>query len=87
MVGLGETDDEVLGVLRDLRDVSCDILTAGQYLAPSDAHVAVERFVTPQQFEVWEAAARDMGFKSAACAPFVRNSYHAKEVFQDGVAS
>lgn len=84
MVGLGETDDEVLQVMKDLREVGCDILTIGQYLAPSDAHLPVERFVTPQQFEIWEAAAKDMGFKSAACAPFVRSSYHAKEVFQDG---
>ena len=87
MVGLGETDDEVLGVMKNLRNVNCDILTIGQYLAPSDAHVAVERFVTPQQFAIWETAARDMGFKSAACAPFVRSSYHAKEVFQDGTST
>lgn len=84
MVGLGETDDEVLRVMEDLRAVSCDILTIGQYLAPSDAHAGVERFVTPQQFDVWADAARDMGFKAAACAPFVRSSYHAKDVFQDG---
>ncbi len=83
MVGLGETDDEVVQVMKDLRDVGCDILTVGQYLAPSDAHVPVERFVTPEQFAIWEDAARDMGFKSAACGPFVRSSYHAKEVFQN----
>ncbi len=86
MVGLGETDDEVVGVIKDLREVGCDILTIGQYLAPSDAHLPVERFVTPQQFEIWEKLAKQMGFKAAACAPFVRSSYHAKEVFQDGMA-
>jgi len=87
MVGLGETDDEVAQVMKDLREVDCDILTIGQYLAPSDAHVAVERFVTPQQFDTWEKLAKKMGFKSAACAPFVRSSYHAKDVFQDGASA
>jgi lipoic acid synthetase len=84
MVGVGECDEEVEAVLADLRDAACDILTVGQYLAPSDAHLPVARFVPPQQFEAWEAMAREMGFAAAACGPFVRSSYHAKEVFETG---
>ena len=83
MVGLGETDEEVQRVMRDLRDVGCDILTIGQYLAPSDAHVPVARFVTPEQFATWEAEAKAMGFVAAACGPFVRSSYKAESLFQD----
>ncbi|MBS3821313.1 MAG: lipoyl synthase [Planctomycetes bacterium] len=84
MVGVGERDEEVEAVLADLREVACDMLTIGQYLAPSDAHVPVARFVTPEQFDAWEAMAREKGFAAAACGPFVRSSYHAKEVFETG---
>lgn len=83
MVGLGENDAEVQAVLADLRKVDCDILTIGQYLAPSDAHVPVERFVRPEQFDAWQAMARNMGFKAAASGPFVRSSYHARDVFEN----
>ncbi len=81
MVGIGETDDEVLQVMEDLLAAGCDILTIGQYLAPSDAHVPVDRFVEPEIFENWQAQAKAMGFKAAACGPFVRSSYHAGELF------
>ncbi len=84
MVGIGERDEEVQAVLADLRSAECDILTVGQYLAPSDAHVPVERFVPPAQFDAWENHARKIGFKAAACGPFVRSSYHAREVFEEG---
>ncbi len=82
MVGVGETDDEVLATMRDLRTHECGILTIGQYLAPSDGHVTVERFVEPAVFDGWETAAREMGFRAAACGPFVRSSYHADEAFE-----
>lgn len=77
MLGLGETDDEVLEVLRDLRSQGATMLTVGQYLQPSGHHLAVERFVEPAQFEALGRAAEVMGFVNAACGPMVRSSYHA----------
>ena len=81
MVGLGETTDEVRTVLRDLRAVACDIVTIGQYLAPSSAHLPVARFVEPAEFEALEAEARALGFAAVAAGPFVRSSYQAESVF------
>jgi lipoic acid synthetase len=81
MAGVGETNDDVLGALANLRDHDVDIVTIGQYLAPSDAHLPVARFVEPEQFAAWEQAARGMGFQAVAAGPFVRSSYHAKELF------
>ncbi len=77
MVGLGETDEEILDVMRDLRAHDVDMLTIGQYLQPSGAHLPVLRYVTPEQFRTFELAAQKMGFKQAACGPMVRSSYHA----------
>ncbi len=79
MVGLGETDAEVLDVMRDLRAHQVDMLTIGQYLQPSSHHISLTRYVTPEQFAVFEAAAAEMGFKHAACGPMVRSSYHADQ--------
>ncbi len=84
MLGLGETDEEVRAALGDLRTAGVDILTLGQYLAPSDAHHPVARFVPPEEFAAWEAQARAMGFPSVLAGPFVRSSYHAETAF-DGV--
>ena len=83
MVGLGEQPAEVSAALRDLRDVGCDILTIGQYLAPSAAHHPVARFVEPAEFAAWEAEARSLGFAAVAAGPFVRSSYQAEEVFRE----
>ena len=77
MVGLGETDEEILEVMRDLRAHAVDMLTIGQYLQPSSAHLPLLRYVTPEQFQVFEQAALAMGFRQAACGPMVRSSYHA----------
>ncbi len=82
MVGLGETKDELIAVFRDLRAVGCDILTVGQYLRPSAENLPVARFVPPEEFEEYRAAARDLGFRAVASGPFVRSSYHAAEVFE-----
>jgi len=82
MVGLGERDDEVDRVMRDLRQVGCDILTIGQYLAPSPEHEPVARFVEPARFDAWRQKAEAMGFSAAAAGPFVRSSYRAEEVLQ-----
>ena len=77
MVGLGETDDEILQVMRDLRAHQVDMLTVGQYLAPSNHHLPVARYVTPGGFAELERQAQDMGFSHAAVGPMVRSSYHA----------
>jgi lipoic acid synthetase len=77
MVGLGETDEEILEVMRDLRAHDVEMLTVGQYLQPSQHHLPVKRFVTPEEFKILEAAAQEMGFANAACGPMVRSSYHA----------
>jgi lipoic acid synthetase len=79
MLGLGETDEEVLQVMRDLRAHDVEMLTLGQYLQPSDGHLPVLRYVTPEAFKEFEVAAKEMGFSHAACAPMVRSSYFADE--------
>ena len=77
MVGLGETDDEVLQVMQDMRDHHIDMLTVGQYLAPSRSHLTVKRYVHPDTFKMYEARAYEMGFSHAAVGAMVRSSYHA----------
>lgn len=79
MVGLGETSAELLTVFRDLRDSAVDILTVGQYLQPTPAHLPVARYWTPEEFEELKTAAIGMGFKHVECGPLVRSSYHAEE--------
>ncbi len=79
MLGLGETDEEVLQAMRDLRAHDVEMLTLGQYLQPSDGHLPVLRYVHPDTFRMFEQAAREMGFTHAACGPMVRSSYHADE--------
>jgi lipoic acid synthetase len=79
MLGLGETDEEVLQVMRDLRAHDVEMLTLGQYLQPSDGHLPVLRYVSPEDFKQFEIAAKAMGFSHAACAPMVRSSYFADE--------
>ncbi len=77
MLGLGETDEEVLEVMRDLRAHDVEMLTLGQYLQPSDGHLPVLRYVEPAVFKMFEEKAKEMGFSHAACAPMVRSSYFA----------
>jgi lipoic acid synthetase len=79
MVGLGETHEEVLRVFRDLRNADCDILTVGQYLAPSQSHHAVVEYVKPEEFSLYEKEAYSMDFRFVASGPLVRSSYHAEE--------
>lgn len=79
MLGLGETDEEILEVMRDLRAHHVDMLTLGQYLQPSAHHLPVLRFVTPERFKWFEEQALAMGFTQAACGPMVRSSYHADQ--------
>ncbi|HVE54123.1 MAG TPA: lipoyl synthase, partial [Ramlibacter sp.] len=79
MVGLGETDEEILGVMRDMRAHGIDMLTIGQYLAPSTSHLPVRRYVHPDTFRMFEAQAYEMGFTHAAVGAMVRSSYHADQ--------
>jgi lipoic acid synthetase len=79
MVGLGETDDEILQVMRDLRAHDVDMLTIGQYLAPTNHHLPVRRYVHPDTFAMFERTASALGFSHAACGPLVRSSYHADQ--------
>ena len=82
MLGLGETDDEVLEVMRDLRAHDVNMLTIGQYLQPSDGHLPVLRYAPLESFTMFEQAAKEMGFSHAACGPMVRSSYFADEQAQ-----
>jgi lipoic acid synthetase len=79
MVGLGETDEEILQVMRDMRAHHVEMLTIGQYLAPSTSHLPVRRYVHPDVFKMFEAEAYKMGFKHAAVGAMVRSSYHADQ--------
>jgi lipoic acid synthetase len=87
MVGLGETDEEILAVMRDLRAHGVDMLTIGQYLQPSPHHLPVERYVHPDAFSIFEQEAAKLGFKHAAVGALVRSSYHAdRQAEEAGIA-
>lgn len=79
MVGLGETFDEVVELMKDLHAVSCNIMTIGQYLQPHARRLPVERFVTPEQFDRWRSIGMEMGFHHVESSPLTRSSYHARE--------
>ena len=81
MLGLGETREEVIEVMSDLREAGCDLLTIGQYLQPSPKHHPVVRFVSPEEFSEYEQIGKDMGFADVASAPLVRSSFKAAELY------
>lgn len=81
MVGLGETREQLVQLMRDLRSVHCEILTIGQYLQPSSHHLPVERYVPPEEFAELAQVAQDLGFAAVASAPFVRSSYQAESLY------
>ena len=85
MLGLGETRDEVLETMRDLRDAAVDIVTLGQYLRPSDWHLSVQEYVPPETFDQLRQAGEGMGFAYVAAGPLVRSSYRAGEFFLEKV--
>lgn len=85
MLGLGETDEEVFQTLHDLRAIDCDVVTFGQYLQPTERHLKVEEFVTPEKFRYLQDKAESMGFLYVASGPLVRSSYRAGEFFMKGV--
>ncbi|MGL5924847.1 lipoyl synthase [Chroococcidiopsis sp.] len=80
MVGLGETDAEIRQVMQDLRAVNCDILTLGQYLQPSQKHLKIDSFVSPEQFDAWREYGESLGFLQVVSSPLTRSSYHAEQV-------
>lgn len=79
MLGVGETDDEIIETMNDLRKVDCDIMTLGQYLQPSKLHLNVERYVSPEKFDEFKKIGLEKGFKFFESAPLVRSSYHAEK--------
>jgi lipoyl synthase len=83
ILGMGETEDEVVEAMRDLRDVGCQILTIGQYLQPTHKHLALQRFVEPSEFARYTAVGRDLGFDHVESGPLTRSSYHAGRQAQD----
>ena len=87
MLGLGETREELMDTLADLLDVGCDLLTLGQYLQPSPEHLPVVRYIPPEEFDELGAAARQMGFQQVASGPFVRSSYHARDMAEGHTAA
>jgi len=80
MVGLGETDAEIRQAMQDLRSADCDILTIGQYLQPSQKHLQVNDFITPEQFAAWQVFGEEIGFLQVVSSPLTRSSYHAEQV-------
>lgn len=87
MLGLGETVSGVTAVLQDLRAAGCDMLTLGQYLRPSAAHIAMTRYITPQEFDGYRCLALAAGFKAVVASPLVRSSYHAREAYREAVSN
>lgn len=85
MLGLGETDEEIMQALRDLREVGCDVVTFGQYLQPTKRHLKVIEYVTPEKFQYWQKTSEEMGFLYVASGPLVRSSYRAGEFFMKGL--
>ena len=82
MLGLGETEEEVIGLLQELREVECDFLTVGQYLQPRPDRLPVVRYIPPEEFEKYKEIGLEMGFRSVASGPFVRSSFHASQMFE-----
>jgi len=79
MLGLGETEEEVIQTMRDLREANVDIVTIGQYLQPSKKHLPVKEFITPEQFKKYEDLGKEMGFRHVESGALVRSSYHAEK--------
>ena len=81
MLGLGETEDEVIELMEDLRDAGCQLLTIGQYLQPTKKHLPVQEYIHPDQFAKYKALGLDLGFKFVESGPLVRSSYMAETTF------
>jgi lipoic acid synthetase len=79
MVGIGETKDEVISIMHDLREQGCDVMTIGQYLQPTKEHLPVDRYVTPEEFAFYKTEGMKLGFLAVESSPLVRSSYHAEK--------
>jgi len=86
MLGLGETEEEVIDLLQELREVKCDLLTVGQYLQPRPDRLPVVRYIPPEEFEKYKKIGLEMGFRSVASGPFVRSSFHASQMFENSTS-
>ncbi len=86
MAGLGETFDEVVELMKDLRAANCDIMTIGQYLQPHKRRLPVERYVTPEEFDRWREVGMELGFKHVESSPLTRSSYHARQQTESGAS-
>ena len=86
MLGLGESSEGIEKTLKDLLNSRCSLLTLGQYLQPTKEHLSVERYIPPEEFDYWKETALEMDFSAVASGPFVRSSYHAKELYQEVAA-
>ena len=86
MLGLGETGEEIIDLLQDLREAGCDFLTIGQYLQPCSDRLHVERYVPPEEFDEYRRIGEEMGFRSVASGPFVRSSFHAARMFGEALS-
>jgi lipoic acid synthetase len=80
---LGEREEEVIDLLRELKEVECDLLTIGQYLQPRPDRLPVVRYIPPEEFEKYKEIGLEMGFRSVASGPFVRSSFHASQMFEN----
>jgi lipoic acid synthetase len=87
MVGLGEEFGEVVELMKDLRAVSCDIMTIGQYLQPHARRLPVERYVTPEEFKQWQEIGMAIGFRHVESSPLTRSSYHARQQTRGAASS
>ncbi|HRH43813.1 MAG TPA: lipoyl synthase [Pyrinomonadaceae bacterium] len=87
MAGLGEEFEEVVELMKDLRSVSCDIMTIGQYLQPYERRLPVERYVTPEEFAEWKRIGLELGFKHVESSPLTRSSYHARQQTEESVSN
>lgn len=85
MLGFGESDDQIMQTMKDLREVNCDVVTFGQYMRPTKRHMKVVEYIRPEKFEYWKQTALDMGFLYCASGPLVRSSYKAGELFIENV--
>lgn len=85
MLGLGETDEEVIQAMKDLRDIDVDVVTFGQYLRPTEHHLSVVEYVRPEKFEYFKMVGVNLGFKYVASGPLVRSSYKAGEYFLENM--
>jgi lipoic acid synthetase len=83
MLGLGETEEEVIDLLQELREAACNLLTIGQYLQPRPDRLPVVRYVPPEEFEKYKEIGLEMGFRSVASGPFIRSSFHASQMFEN----